>query len=408
MTSHFDIEAIRKDFPQLKSQVNNKQLVYLDNAATTLKPQCVIDQLNHYLSCNVANVHRGVHTLSETGTRHFEETRMAIQKFINAKVVHEIIYTKGTTEALNLLATSFGEKYIRTGDEIILSEMEHHSNIVPWQMLAEKKGAHLRILSVDENGEISLDELSKLLSQKTKMVSIVHTSNTLGTTNPIKEIIKMAHSVGAKVSIDAAQSIAHQKIDVQDLNCDFLAFSAHKIYGPNALGVLYGKEELLNEMPPYQGGGSMISEVTFEKTSYNCLPNKFEAGTPAIAEVISFKEALFYIEKLGFSNIQKYEQMILNYATEELKKIPSLQIIGNAKNKSGVISFIIKGIHPHDLGIILDKEGVAIRTGHHCTQPLLKRFGITSLARASFTFYNTKSEIDILIAAIKKAKQILL
>lgn len=408
MTSHFDIEAIRKDFPQLKSQVNNKQLVYLDNAATTLKPQCVIDQLNHYLSCNVANVHRGVHTLSEAGTRHFEETRMAIQKFINAKVVHEIIYTKGTTEALNLLATSFGEKYIRTGDEIILSEMEHHSNIVPWQMLAEKKGAHLRILSVDENGEISLDELSKLLSQKTKMVSIVHTSNTLGTTNPIKEIIKMAHSVGAKVSIDAAQSIAHQKIDVQDLNCDFLAFSAHKIYGPNALGVLYGKEELLNEMPPYQGGGSMISEVTFEKTSYNCLPNKFEAGTPAIAEVISFKEALFYIEKLGFSNIQKYEQMILNYATEELKKIPSLQIIGNAKNKSGVISFIIKGIHPHDLGIILDKEGVAIRTGHHCTQPLLKRFGITSLARASFTFYNTKSEIDILIAAIKKAKQILL
>ncbi len=408
MKSTLDVAKIRKDFPQLNTTVNDKPLVYLDNAATTLKPQVVIDQMTKHLSQDVANVHRGVHTLSEMGTRAFEETRIAVQHLINAAHVHEVIYTKGTTDGINLLAHSFGEQYLKAGDEILLSQMEHHSNIVPWQMIAEKKGAKVVMIPINDAGEISLDEYKKLLSPKTKIVSIVHTSNTLGTTNPVKEMAAMAHAVGAKFVLDAAQSIAHQKVDVQDLDCDFMVFSAHKIYGPNGLGILYGKEDLLNEMPPYQGGGSMISEVTFEKTTYNILPNKFEAGTPAIAEVIAFKSAIEYLLSIGLDAVNFYETELLEYATSELKKISGVRLIGEAKAKSGVLSFVIDGVHPHDLGTLLDKQGVAIRTGHHCTQPLMKRFNITACARASFTFYNTKEDVDTFIAAIKKAKEFLL
>ena len=402
-----NLKQIREDFPQLHTKINGKDLVYLDNAATTLKPKVVIDSMTHYLSHEVANVHRGVHTLSEQGTRYFEETRIAVQKLINAEHAHEVIYTKGTTDAINLLAHSFGERFISAGDEIILSGMEHHSNIVPWQMMAQKKGASIKVIPINDRGELMMDEYKKMLSPKTKLVAIVHISNTLGTVNPVKEITKLAHAVGAKVCVDAAQSIAHQKIDVQELGCDFLVFSAHKMYGPNALGFLYGKEALLNEMPPYQGGGSMISEVSFENTTYNVLPNKFEAGTPAIAEVIAFKAAIDYVEGLGFDSIKAYEDKLLAYATEKLKTIEGVRLIGEAADKSGVLSFVIEGVHPHDLGTLLDKQGVAIRTGHHCTQPLMKRFGISACARASFTFYNTVEEIDTLIAAIKKARDFL-
>jgi cysteine desulfurase/selenocysteine lyase len=408
MKSTLNIEQIRLDFPQLKTTVNGKPLIYLDNAATTLKPQVVIDHMTKHLSFDVANVHRGIHTLSEMGTRAFEETRIAVQQLLNARHDYEVIYTKGTTDALNLVANSFSEKYLKAGDEIILSEMEHHSNIVPWQMVAEKTGAVIKVLSINDDGEISLEEYKKLLSNKTKIVSIVHTSNTLGTINPVKEMTKMAHEVGAKMCIDAAQSIAHMKIDVQDLDCDFLVFSAHKMYGPNGLGFLYGKEELLNEMPPYQGGGSMISEVRFEKTTYHNLPNKFEAGTPAIAEVIAFKSALEYVEKIGLDNIAAYEHELLEYAVSEMKKIGGIRFIGTAKNKAGVIAFEVEGVHPQDLGTILDKQGVAIRTGHHCCQPLHRRYNVTATARASFSIYNNKADVDTFIAAIKKAKDFLL
>ncbi len=409
MISKLNIEQIRNDFPQLKTSVNNHPLIYLDNAATTLKPQVVIDEMTKYMSFEVANVHRGIHTLSEMGTRAFEETRIAVKKFINAKQDYEVIYTKGTTDSLNLLANSFSEKYLKPGDEIILSEMEHHANIVPWQMVAQKTGAVIKVLSINDDGEISLEEYAKLLSsKKTKIVSIVHTSNTLGTINPIKEMIRLAHDAGAKICIDAAQSIAHMKLDVQDLDCDFLVFSAHKMYGPNGLGFLYGKEDLLNEMPPYQGGGAMISEVTFEKTTYNTLPNKFEAGTPAIAEVIAFKSAIEYIENIGLDNIAVYEHELLEYAMCEMKKVGGIRFIGTAKNKAAVIAFVVSGVHPQDLGTILDKQGVAIRTGHHCCQPLHRRYDLTATARVSFSIYNTFKDVDIFIAAIKKAKDFLL
>ena len=394
---------IRENFPQLETTVNNHPLVYLDNAATTLKPKSMIDSLTHYYSFEVANVHRGVHSLSEIGTKHFEATRSHVAKFINAKFDHEIIYTKGTTESLNLIAHSFGKKYLNPGDEILISTLEHHSNIVPWQIIAQATGAALKVIPINELGEIDLIAFEKLLSSKTKIVSIAHVSNALGTINPIKQMIQIAHKHGAKFCVDAAQSVAHLKIDVQELDCDFLVFSAHKLLGPNGLGFLYGKEEILNEMPPYQGGGAMISEVTFEKTTYNILPNKYEAGTPAIAEVIAFKKALEFIESIGFETIESIEQELLTYATKKLKEISGLKILGEAREKSAVISFVIDGIHPHDLGVILDKEGVAIRTGHHCTQPLLKFFKVTSTARASFSFYNTNDEVDVFIKALNKA-----
>lgn len=402
------IKEIRADFPQLSIKVNNHPLVYLDNAATTLKPKVVIDAISEYYAHEVANVHRGIHTLSEVGTRHFEETRVAVQKLINARFAHEVIYTKGTTESLNLLANCFGRKFLSPGDEILISMMEHHSNIVPWQMIAEITGAKLVVAPIDANGDIDLVAYKKLLNNKTKIVSITHISNTLGTVNPIRDMIKDAHAVGAKFCVDAAQSIAHMLVDVQDLDCDFLVFSAHKVFGPNALGFLYGKEELLNEMPPYQGGGAMISTVTFEETTYNVLPNKFEAGTPAIAEIIAFKKAIDYMNSIGLIEIAKREHDLLEYATSELKKIEGIKIIGEARVKSGVISFILKGAHPHDLGTILDKEGVAVRTGHHCTQPLLKQYECTATVRASFAFYNTKEEVDTFISALKKARDFLL
>jgi cysteine desulfurase/selenocysteine lyase len=403
-----NILKIREDFPQLSAIVNEHPLVYLDNAATTLKPKVVIDAITHYYSFEVANVHRGIHTLSEMGTRHFEETRVAVAKFINAREPHEVIYTKGTTESVNLVAQCFGRAFLKPDDEILLSLMEHHSNIVPWQMIAEQMGAKIKVIPILDSGEIDLEAYKKLLTNKTKMVSVAHISNTLGTVNPVREMIKLAHAVGAKFCVDAAQSIAHMKLDVQEMDCDFLFFSAHKMYGPDGLGFLYGKEAILNAMPPFQGGGAMISEVTFEKTTYNILPNKFEAGTPAIAGIIAFKKAIEYIEELGLDNIARREQDLLSYATTELKKIKGIRIIGEAKNKSGVLSFILEGAHPHDLGTLLDKQGVAIRTGHHCTQPLLKRYNCSAAARASFAFYNTKEEIDIFTNAVLKARDFLL
>ncbi len=403
-----NIENIRKDFPQLKVLVNNQPLVYFDNAATTLKPKVVVDAIAEYYAHEVANVHRGVHTLSESGTRRFEETRIAVQKLLNAKESHEIIISKGTTDSLNLLAHSFGIKFLKPGDEILLSLMEHHSNIVPWQMIAAVTGAKVVVVPINDKGEIELAEYKKLLNSKTKIVSITQVSNTLGTVNPIKEMVVMAHAVGAKFCVDAAQSIAHMKVDVQDLDCDFLVFSAHKMYGPNAVGFLYGKEELLEMMPPYQGGGAMISQVTFEKTTYNVLPTKFEAGTPAIAEVIVFKKALEYVESIGLLEIAKREHELLEYATNEIKKIDGIRIIGTASNKASVLSFVLDGAHPHDLGTLLDKQGVAIRTGHHCTQPLLKHYQCSAAARMSLAFYNTKEEIDIFISALKKARDFLI
>jgi len=402
------IEQIRADFPQLSLEINNHPLVYLDNAATTLKPKSVIDAITHYYSFEVANVHRGIHTLSEVGTRHFEETRIAVQKLINAKEAHEVIYTKGTTDSVNLIAQCFGKRFLKAGDEILLSLMEHHSNIVPWQMIAEAVGAKIVVIPLLANGDINLDEYKKLLNPKTKIVSVAHVSNTLGTVNPIKEMATLAHAAGAKFSVDAAQSIAHMTVDVQDIDCDFLFFSAHKMYGPDGIGFLYGKEELLNEMPPFQGGGAMISEVTFEKTTYNILPNKFEAGTPPIAGVIAFKKAIEYVQSIGLNEIAKREHELLEYATTELKKIEGIRLIGEAKNKAGVLSFVLEGAHPHDLGTLLDKQGVAIRTGHHCTQPLLKHYQCSAAARASFAFYNTKEEVDTFIAAVKKARDFLL
>ena len=403
-----NIKNRRSDFRQLQIKINNHSLVYFDNAATTLKPQVMVDAIADYYAHQVANVHRGVHTLSEVGTVHFEETRVAVQELINAPHPEEIIFTKGTTDSLNLLAQCFGKKFITKGDEILISLMEHHSNIVPWQMIAETTGAKLIVAPIDDKGDIDLESFKKLLNNKTKIVSIAHVSNTLGTINPIKEMIKEAHAVGAKFCVDAAQSVAHMPIDVQDLDCDFLVFSAHKVFGPNGLGFLYGKKELLDQMPPYQGGGSMISEVTFDKTTYAGLPNKFEAGTPAIAEIIVFKKSIEYIKAIGFSEIEKYEHELLEYATSELKKISGIRIIGEALKKSAVISFLLEGVHVFDLGTILDKEGIAIRTGQHCTQPLLKRFHCQALASASFAFYNTKEEIDLFTLAIKKARDFLL
>jgi cysteine desulfurase/selenocysteine lyase len=398
-----NIEQIRLNFPQLMTLVHAKPLVYFDNAATTLKPQSMIDSIKHYYTSEVANVHRGVHSLSEEGTKKFETTRIAVQNFINARYAHEVIYTKGTTDSLNLLASSFGRKFLDPDDIILLSTLEHHSNIVPWQMIAEITGAKVVEVPINDQGEIILDAYKKLLTNKVKIVSIAHVSNTLGTINPIKEMIKLAHDIGAKFCVDAAQSAAHIKIDVQDLDCDFLAFSAHKVFGPNGLGFLYGKEELLNELPPYQGGGAMISEVTFAKTTYNILPNKFEAGTPVIAEVIAFKESLDFINIVGIANIHEREDELLTYASEKIKKIEGVRIIGTAKNKSSVLSFVIEGCHPQDLGTLLDQQGIAIRTGHHCTQPLMKRMNTTATARASFSFYNTHQEIDIFINGILKA-----
>jgi cysteine desulfurase/selenocysteine lyase len=398
----FDVQKIREDFPILKTQVRGKNLVYFDNAATTQKPISVIERIQKYYLEENSNVHRGVHYLSELATKEFESARETIRNFINAESIEEIIFTRGTTEAINLVANSFGKTFISEGDEIIISEMEHHSNIVPWQILCEEKKAKLKIIPFDDNGDLILDELENLITGRTKLISVVHISNSLGTINPIKKIIEIAHSYAIPVLLDGAQSIMHTKIDVQDLGCDFFVFSGHKIYGPTGIGVLYGKKELLEQMSPYQGGGDMIKSVTFEKTTYNDLPYKFEAGTPNIEGAIGLKAAIDYLNEIGLEQISVYENELLQYATDKLSEIPQLKIIGTAKEKASIISFILENIHPHDVGTILDFEGIAVRTGHHCTQPVMQHFNIPATTRASFSFYNTKEEIDQFFNAIQK------
>ncbi|MEK6451879.1 MULTISPECIES: aminotransferase class V-fold PLP-dependent enzyme [Myroides] len=401
-----DINKIREDFPILKQKVNGKPLVYFDNAATAQKPKVVEDAIVEYYETINANIHRGVHTLSQLATDAYEESRQKIKAHLNAKEDREIIFTAGTTFGINLVANGFGA-LLKEGDEIIISAMEHHSNIVPWQFACERSGATLKVIPMNQNGELLMDEYDKLLSKNTKVVAVNHISNALGTINPIEYIIKKAHEVGAAVLIDGAQATPHIKPDVQALDCDFYVFSGHKVCGPTGTGVLYGKEEWLNQLPPYQGGGEMIKTVTFEKTTYACLPHKFEAGTPNIAGGIVLGYALDYMNEIGFDNIAAYEHELLVYGTEKLLEIEGVKIIGTAKEKASVISFNIEGIHPYDIGVIVDKLGVAVRTGHHCTQPIMDFFGIPGTIRASFSFYNTKEEIDTFIAAVKKAKMML-
>jgi cysteine desulfurase/selenocysteine lyase len=403
-----DIEAIRRDFPILDQVVNGRQLVYFDNAATTQKPLPVLNALTRYYEGYNANIHRGIHTLAEKATSAFEASRRAIQQFLNAAHVEEIIFTYGTTDGINLVAQSYGRRFLKEGDEIIITTMEHHSNIVPWQMLCEEKGCVLKVIPIDDNGDLILEEYEKLLSERTKFVSAVHVSNAMGTINPVKFLIEKAHAVGAKVLIDGAQATSHIDIDVQALDADFYVFSAHKLYGPTGMGVLYGKRDLLNAMPPWRGGGEMIKEVTFEKTTYNDLPYKFEAGTPNIADVIAVYAALEYIETLGKKKIADYEHSLLEYATEALESIDGLRIVGKSAEKISVVSFVLDGIHHQDTGVILDQQGIAVRTGHHCTQPLMRRFNLTGTTRASFAVYNTKEEIDRLVQGLLRVKKMML
>lgn len=399
---------LRQQFPILNRMVKGKPLVYFDNAATAQKPQRVIDALTHYYTHYNANIHRGIHTLAEEATAAYEAARHTAQEYIGAATSEEIIFTRGTTEGINLVAYTWGRQNIGAGDEIIISGMEHHSNIVPWQILCEEKGAILKVIPVNDNGELAMDVYRSLLSNKTKLVSVVHVSNSLGTVNPVKEIIDAAHRAGARVLLDGAQSAVHMDIDVQAMNCDFFAFSGHKVYGPTGVGVLYGKKELLESMPVFQGGGEMIKEVTFEKTIYNDLPYKYEAGTPNIADTIALKAAFDFISETGKQQIRDHENELLAYATAQLQAIPGLTIIGNAKEKVSLVSFIIKDIHPQDVGVLLDNQGIAVRTGHHCTQPLMARFGIPGTIRASFALYNQKEEIDALVTGLHKTIKMLL
>ncbi|MGJ1291147.1 SufS family cysteine desulfurase [Sphingobacterium multivorum] len=403
----FNIDKIRADFPILKREVNGKPLVYLDNGATTQKPSSVINSIVHYYTDMNSNVHRGVHYLSQISTDAFEVTRKKVQAFIHAAEDKEIIITKGTTDGINLIATCYGRAFIHEGDEIIISAMEHHSNIVPWQMLCDEKGCKIRVIPMNDKGELDMDAYSNLFNEKTKLVAVTYVSNSLGTINPVSEMISIAHRHGAVVLVDAAQAVQHIQIDVQKLDVDFLVFSGHKMYGPTGVGVLYGKEDLLNAMPPYQGGGDMIKEVTFEKTTYNELPFKFEAGTPNIEAGICLNEAIDYINSIGLENIEAYEHDLLQYATEKLAEIPGMRFFGTAEKKCSVISFVIDGTHPYDVGVILDKLGIAVRTGHHCAQPVMDRFGIPGTIRASLAVYNTKEEIDILVAGIQRAVNML-
>jgi len=398
----YDINRIREDFPILSKKVHGKNLVYLDNAATAQKPTYVIDKVNRYYTSMNANIHRGVHALSQEATEGFESARIQIKQFINALGKNQIIFTRGTTEAINLVASSYGRWKIIEGDEIIISHMEHHSNIVPWQLLCKEKNAKLKIIPINDKGEIIYEEFERLVNERTKFISVVYVSNSLGTINPVKKIINYAHQFNIPVMIDAAQAVNHIRVDVQDLDCDFLAFSGHKIYGPTGIGALYGKVELLDAMPPYQGGGDMISKVTFEETTYNELPHKFEAGTPDIAGAIGLGAAIEYVNKIGIENIKEHEKSLLEYATKKIEEVPGLRIIGNAKDKTSVLSFVLENIHPHDIGTFLDFEGVAIRTGHHCTQPVMQRFNIPATSRASFALYNTKEEVDVLVTGLKK------
>ena len=399
---NFDIKKIRDDFPILSHKVYDKPLVYFDNAATTQKPQCVIDIISEFYTKYNANIHRGVHFLSAKCTEANENARKIVQNFINANHSNEIIFTRGTTDSINLIASSFGEKFINKDDEIIISELEHHSNIVPWQLLCERKQAKIKVLPFNEKGELIVDELKNLISKKTKLITLNHVSNSLGTINPVKEIIEIAHSHNIPVMIDGAQAVQHQKVDLKELDCDFYVFSGHKIFAPTGTGVLYGKEKWLNQMPPYQGGGDMIDVVTFNKTTYNELPFKFEAGTPNYIGNIALGKALEYVSSVGINNIAKHEKELLEYGTKKLSQIDNLTIYGNAENKTSVISFLLNGIHPYDTGMVLDKLGIAVRTGHHCTQPVMDHFNIPGTVRASFAFYNTIEEIDILYEGLLK------
>ncbi len=405
-TIGLDIEHIRSQFPALSQEVYGKPLIYLDNGATAQKPQQVIDVIRHYYEKENANIHRGVHYLSQLATGKYEDARTVIQEYINAPLSEEVLFTTGTTGSINLVAFSFGE-LMNAGDEIIVSAMEHHSNIVPWQLLCERRGCLLKVIPMNEAGELDMDAYAALLNEKTRMVAVTHISNTLGTINPVKEMIRMAHEAGAVVLIDGAQSIQHMPVDMQDLDCDFYAFSGHKVFGPTGVGILYGKKALLDQMPPYQGGGDMIEKVTFEKTTYNELPHKFEAGTPNIAGGIGLAEAFRYLQSLDMEAIQQHEAELARYAEEQLTQFPGLRIIGTAAQKTSVVSFVVDGLHPFDIGTLLDKMGVAVRTGHHCTQPVMDFYGIPGTVRASFAFYNTREEVDVLVAAVKRSIEML-
>ena len=401
------LAEIRNDFPILNAKVRGKELVYLDNGATAQKPTVVIDAINTYYKDYNSNIHRGVHHLSQVATTAYEEAREKLRGFINSPKLEEVIFTKGTTESINIVASCFGRKSLNKGDEVIISAMEHHSNIVPWQMICDEREAVLKVIPINNNGELLMDEYKKLLSDKTKLVAVIHISNTLGTINPVKEIVDLAHQKGALVLLDGAQAVPHIKVDVQDLGCDFYAFSGHKMFGPTGVGILYGKSEYLNDMPPYQGGGDMIKEVTFEKTTYNCLPHKFEAGTPNIVGGIGLGVAVDYMQEVGIDLIHTREEELLAYATEKIVQVEGVRIIGEAERKASVLSFVIDGLHPFDIGTLLDQLGVAVRTGHHCTQPLMSFFEIPGTIRASFAFYNTKEEVNQLISGLERALSML-
>ncbi|MCF8334717.1 MAG: cysteine desulfurase [Bacteroidales bacterium] len=405
---NLDIAKIRRDFPVLNQTINKRPFVYFDNAATSQTPKPVVEAIADYYYNYNSNVHRGVHYFSQLATEKFENTREHARSFINASESDEIIFTKGTTESINLVAQSFARKYIEEGDEIIITGMEHHSNLVPWQEICRMSNAHLRVLPFDENGEVQPDELEALLNSKTKMVAVTHISNTLGTILPVRQIVEMAHNYNVPVLIDGAQASAHMRVDVQEIGCDFYCFSSHKMFGPTGVGILYGKREWLEEMPPYQYGGEMIDTVTLDQTTFNEIPYKFEAGTPNIADVVAFDEALNYLEDIGFDAIGAYEKDLLEYATNQLQNIQGLRIIGNAAEKASLISFVVDGVHPYDMGTLIDKLGIAVRTGHHCAQPVMDFYGITGTIRASFAVYNTKEEIDRLVQALKKAKEMLM
>jgi cysteine desulfurase / selenocysteine lyase len=402
----FDVGRVREEFPALKQLVHGKPLVYLDNAATTQKPQLVIDAITHFYQEDCSNIHRGVHLLSERATKAYEDARLAVQQFINAADPAEVIFVRGTTEAINLVAHSYGRTHVQAGDAVLISAMEHHSNIVPWQILCEERGARLRVVPMNGRGELLLDEYEKLLTPRTKLVAVSHVSNALGTVNPVRQIIAMAHEHGTPVLVDGAQAVPHLQVDVQELDCDFYAFSGHKMYGPTGVGVLYGKKRLLEAMPPYQGGGDMISSVTFEKTTYNRLPFKFEAGTPNIAGVIGLGAAIEYLERTAVDRVAAHENHLLTYATERISSLPGVRLIGTAQEKAAVLSFVLEGVHPHDIGTVLDHEGIAVRTGHHCAQPVMQFFGVPATARASFALYSTEEEVDALMRGICKVQEI--
>lgn len=406
LASGFDVARVRADFPILQQKVRGRELVYLDNAATSQKPSSVIEALSRYYERDNANIHRGVHYLSERATAEFESARKTVQSFLNARRPEEIIFVRGATEAINLVAQTYGRVHVAENDEVLITAMEHHSNIVPWQLLCEEKGAKLRVVPINERGELILVEFERLLGSRTKIVSIGHVSNALGTVNPIATIVQMAHARKIPVLVDGAQAAPRLSVDVQEMDCDFYAFSGHKAYGPTGIGVLYGKANLLEAMPPYQGGGDMIRSVTFEKTTYNNIPHKFEAGTPDMAGAVGLKSALEYLNELGLNNIAAHEAELLAYATEAISAIPGIRVIGTAKEKTGVLSFVMEGVHPHDIGTILDQEGIAIRTGHHCAQPVMECFGVDATARASFGLYNTKQEIDALVCGIEKVREV--